>query len=210
MSRGSRPTALPPHAPGMRVGLLGGTFNPAHEGHRLASLTALRRLQLDAVWWLVTPGNPLKDNRRLPPLPLRVAQARAAVRHPRIAVTGVEAAIRTRYTWDTVRWLRRRLPGLRLVWLMGADNLAGFHRWRRWRDIAGLVPIAVIDRPGATLRAARSRAGLALARHRLGEEEAGRLADADPPAWAFLHGPRSALSSTALRAVDNPSPAGRS
>lgn len=192
---------LPPHAPGLRIGLFGGSFNPAHEGHRLASLTALSRLQLDFVWWLVTPGNPLKDNSALPQLRQRIAQAETIAADRRIRVTGVEAALRTRYTADTLRALVRRCPGVHFVWLMGADNLAGFHRWNEWRAIARTMPIAVIDRPGSTHRAVASPAAKWLSRRRLPEREAAALAGMTPPAWTFLHGKRSTLSSTALRAA---------
>ncbi|MHB2169505.1 nicotinate-nucleotide adenylyltransferase [Alsobacter sp. R-9] len=195
-----RAAALPPHGRGLRIGLLGGSFNPPHEGHLLLSRTALRRLRLDAVWWLVTPGNPLKDNAGLPSLAARMEAARRLATDRRIVVTGFEAAIGTRYTFDTVRYLTRRCPGVRFVWLMGADNLASFHRWQRWRGIARLVPIAVIDRPGTTLRATRSRAAALLARDRVDETDAALLPLLPPPAWVFLHGPRSTLSSTALRA----------
>ena len=190
---------LPPHAPGLRIGLYGGSFNPPHAGHLHVSLLALRRLRLDRLWWLVTPGNPLKDTGGLPPTARRIAAARALTRHPRIAVTGLEGEIRTRYTLDTLRYLVRRCPDIRFVWIMGADNLGQFARWRGWREIAELMPVAVIDRPGWTLRATHARAAQALARHRLDERAAPRLADASPPAWVFLHGPRSNLSSTALR-----------
>ena len=192
---------LPRHEAGNRIGLLGGSFNPAHSGHRLLSLVAFRRLRLDAVWWLVTPGNPLKDASGLPPLDVRMAQASAVARHPRIHIAGFEAEIGTRYTYDTLLWLRRRVPRVRFVWLMGADNLRQFDRWRRWRDIARLVPIAVVDRPGSSLKAMSSRAGLWLAPCRLAEGAAGGLAEARPPAFVFLHGPRSKQSSTALRAA---------
>jgi nicotinate-nucleotide adenylyltransferase len=184
----------------MRIGLLGGSFNPAHQGHLLASETALRRLGLDRVWWIVTPGNPLKDNAGLPPLAERIAAARAVAQDPRIDVTGFEAAIGTRFTYDTLAYLGRRCPGVNFVWLMGADNLASFHRWQRWRLIAGLMPIAVIDRPGSTLKASRSAAAVALARRRLDESDAVLLPGAATPAWTFIHGRRSPLSSTALRA----------
>jgi nicotinate-nucleotide adenylyltransferase len=190
---------LPRHAPGMRIGLIGGSFNPPHAGHRLASLTALKRLALDRVWWLVTPGNPLKDVAALPPLAARMAAARALARHPRIDVSGFEAAIGTRYTYDAIAYLVRRCPGVRFVWIMGGDNLATFHRWRKWRDIALLVPLAVVDRPGETLRAAQAKAAVVLASARLGEGLGHRLADAPLPAWMMLHGPRSPLSSTQLR-----------
>ena len=190
---------LPRHAPGMRIGLLGGSFNPAHQGHVLLSLTALRRLGLDRVWWMVTPGNPLKDNLGLPPVADRVAAARRLMRHPRVDVTGFEAEIGTRFSYDTLAYLRQRCPGVRFVWLMGADNLAGFHRWQRWREMADLAPIAVIDRPGSTLRACRAPAAVALGAYRIDETDSRLLAGLRPPAWLFVHGPRSALSSTALR-----------
>ena len=183
----------------MRIGLFGGTFNPPHSGHRLVSTIALARLRLDAVWWLVTPGNPLKQNDGLPPLDTRMAAAEAMADHPRIAVTGVEAEIGTRFTFDTVAYLTRRCPGVKFVWIMGADNLANFHRWQRWRDIAALAPIAVIDRPGSTLKAVNSRGGAWLTPYRLDESDAGLLADAVPPAFTFIHAQRSDMSSTELR-----------
>lgn len=193
---------LPPAARGLRIGLFGGSFNPAHQGHVLASLTALRRLGLDAVWWLVTPGNPLKNNRGLPELSVRVDAARALVRrHPGIHVTGVEARLGTRFTAQTLAALKRRCPGARFVWLMGADNLAQFDRWRGWRRIAAMMPIAVIDRPGATHKAVRSRAAVALERWRMDETDAVLLPTEPPPAWLFIHGRRSNLSSSALRAA---------
>jgi nicotinate-nucleotide adenylyltransferase len=190
---------LPLHAPGLAIGLFGGSFNPAHEGHRAASLIALKRLGLARVWWLVSPGNPLKDTRILASLEARIAIARNVARHPRIAVTGIEALIGTRYTYETIAYLKRHCPGVRFVWIMGSDNLAGFHHWKRWRDIASLVPIAVIDRPGSTLKALHSPAGVALAPYRHDESDSLLLPRAVPPAFVFLHGPRSPLSSTALR-----------
>lgn len=192
---------LPRHAPGLRIGLLGGSFNPPHEGHRLLSQVALRRLGLDAVWWLVTPGNPLKDTRGLAPLDRRIAAARQVAGDPRIMVTGVEAEIGTRYTVETLRYLKRRCEGVNFVWLIGADNAPGFHRWRRWQDIAGLVPIAIVDRPGASLAAMRSRFAARFAAWRLPEARAAALAGMNPPAWCFIHDVRSAQSSTALRAA---------
>lgn len=192
---------LPLATAGLRVGLFGGSFNPAHGAHLAASLLAMRRLGLDRVWWLVTPGNPLKDNRALPPLEARVALARAVARHPRIDVTGFEADLGVRYTYETVAFLVRRLPQVRFVWIMGADNLARFDRWQRWRAIADLVPIAVVDRMGNSLAATASCAAQALARYRLDEREAPLLAGLDPPAWVFLHGLKSPLSSTGIRAA---------
>jgi len=192
---------LPPHAPGMRIGLFGGTFDPPHAAHFAASVLAMKRLHLDRVWWLVTPGNPLKDTRGLQPLAQRLAAARALARHPRIDVSGLEAVIRTRYTYDTVKYLVRRCPGVRFVWIMGADNLRSFYRWQNWRGIAALLPLAVVDRMGSSLYAASGRAAQALARHRLPERFAGVLADRKPPVWVYLHGLKSPLSSTALRAL---------
>jgi nicotinate-nucleotide adenylyltransferase len=190
---------LPPHGPGLRIGLYGGTFNPPHAGHWHVSLLALKRLRLDRVWWLVTPGNPLKERVSLPSTADRVAAVRRLAADPRIDVTGFEADIRSSYTVDTLRWLASRCPGPAFVWIMGADSLAGFHRWKGWAEIAGLMPLAVVDRPGWTLRATQSRAAQALAPYRWPEAEAGGIAGADAPAWVMLHGPRSHLSSTALR-----------
>jgi nicotinate-nucleotide adenylyltransferase len=190
---------LPPHARGLRIGLYGGSFNPPHAGHRHVTLMALRRLALDRVWWLVTPGNPLKELGGLPPTAARMAAALRLARHPRIAVTGFEETIGARYTLDALGYVLEHAPEARFVWLMGADNLAQFHRWRGWRRIAELLPFAVVDRPGWTLRATRSRAALALGRYRLPEAEAPSLAVRRPPAWVFLHGPLSSLSSTVLR-----------
>jgi nicotinate-nucleotide adenylyltransferase len=195
----SGPVRLPPLASGQKIGLFGGSFDPPHEGHRAASLLALKRLGLDHVWWLVSPGNPLKDTRRLAPLAERVAAARRLAQHPRITVTDFEACAGTRFTYDTIAYLKRRAPTCHFVWLMGADNFINFHRWKRWREIADLVPLAIIDRPGSTLKAAHSQAAKALEGARLEESDASLLPLCAPPAFVFLHGPRSPLSSTALR-----------
>src|SRR5712672_741722 len=192
---------LPPHAAGMRIGLFGGTFDPPHDAHLGACLIAMKRLDLDRVWWLVTPGNPLKDTRGLAPLAERIVAAQALAHHPRIDVTGVEAQIGTSYTYETIAYLRRHCPGVRFVWIMGADNLRSFHRWQKWRGIAGMVPIAVIDRLGPSLRATGSVAAQALGHRRVRESEAASLLSRRPPAWVLLHGLKSPLSSTALRAV---------
>ncbi|WP_244631118.1 nicotinate-nucleotide adenylyltransferase [Aureimonas sp. ME7] len=190
---------LPPAPAGARIGLFGGSFNPPHEGHLLVAETALRRLGLDRLWWIVTPGNPLKAGRPLAPLAERIAACRDLARDRRIVVTGFEAAHRIRYTADMVELVRARRPNARFVWVMGADNLAGFHLWQSWRAIAQSLPIAVIDRPGATLAPMSSRAARTLWRHRLDERDAPLLPFAAPPAWVFLHGRRSTLSSTAVR-----------
>ena len=189
----------PPFAPGQRIGVLGGSFNPPHAGHVLVSELALRKLGLHRVWWLVTPGNPLKSPTELAPVSERLVAARALIRDPRIVVTDVEAQLRFRFTCDTLDWLRKRTPGVDLVWIMGADNLRQFHLWRRWREIAAAMPMLVVDRPGSTLRAAFGHAGATLAAKRIPDRDARLLPSAAPPAWLFLHGPRSALSSTLLR-----------
>ncbi len=190
---------LPRFAPGMTIGLFGGSFNPPHAGHRLVTLTALRRLGLSRVWWIVTPGNPLKDTKALPPQAARMAASRRLMPEPMIDITGFESEIGTRYTLDTLRYLKRRCRNVRFIWIMGADNLAQFHLWQGWREIARLMPIAIIDRPGATLRAMASPAAKVLASRRHSESTAHRLPRLTPPAWIFLHGPRSSQSSTALR-----------
>lgn len=195
-------TELPLSGRGMRIGLFGGSFNPIHDGHRLVVEETLRRLRLDALWVMVTPGNPLKSHGDLAPLAERVEAARAALDDPRIRVTGFEAAHGFTYSWQTVRFLTRTLPDRRFVWIMGADNLAGFHHWERWRHIAAMVPMAVYVRPGSSRLAPVSRAATYLARWRVDEEDAGRLASMRPPAWVYLHGRQSSLSSSAIRAAD--------
>lgn len=191
---------LPPRAPGMRIGLYGGSFNPAHLGHRHVTLMALRRLGLDRVWWLVSPGNPLKNRNALAPIAERCAAARRIASHPRIAVTGLEAELGIRFTVQTLRYLTRRCAGVHFVWIMGADSLGSFHRWKGFGEIAQLMPIAVIDRPGSTMTPLSARAARRLAAARLPEAAASTLALRRPPAWTFLHGPRSTLSSTEIRA----------
>ena len=202
-------TRLPRVAPGMRIGLYGGSFNPPHAGHRHVSLMALKRLGLDRVWWIVTPGNPLKDPGNSPRWRCVCGDARQVSDDPRIDVTAFEEDIGARYTVDTLAYLKRRFPDVHFVWIMGADNLAGFHRWRGWRRIAGMMPMAVIDRPGWTLKAVRSKSAIALSRSRIREADARALPDLAPPAWVFLHGPRSHLSSTELRRLRRTSATGR-
>lgn len=192
----------PDATPGQRIGLMGGTFNPPHEAHLANSELALRRLELDRVWWLVTPGNPLKSHSSLPPPEERLEASRQLARHPDIRVTGFEAALGTAYTDETLRFLKARFPGVRFVWIMGGDNLAGFHRWQNWRAIAAAMPIAVIDRPGWRHRALASPAARALARYRLPDEKAAQLATRKPPTWVYLSNKLLPHSSTAIRSGD--------
>ena len=191
---------VPPHARGQRIGLFGGSFNPPHEGHRATSLLAMRRLRLDAVWWLVSPGNPLKDHSALPSLEDRMAAAERVAAHPRIVVSGMERGLGSSFTCDVVTALTRRCPGVRFVWIMGSDAFVEFHRWRRWRLIAATLPLGIVDRPGSTLSAASGPAARALRASRLREADAALLPAMAPPAYVFLHGKRSPLSSTGLRA----------
>jgi nicotinate-nucleotide adenylyltransferase len=177
-------------ADGLRIGLLGGSFDPAHEGHLYVSDVARKALKLDQVWWLVTPGNPLKPDPGA--IQTRMAQAKLVAREPWITVTGIEAALHTRYTVDTVASLQRRFPRLQFVWLMGSDNLLQFSRWHRWRAVAARIPIAVVRRPGsvlAPLHAPLARM-LGVSRH-LGPA----------PSLVVLDGRRSPQSSTAFRAL---------
>jgi nicotinate-nucleotide adenylyltransferase len=184
--------AIPFYTNGMRVGLLGGSFNPPHAAHRAISLFAIKRLKLDRVWWLLT----------LHGLSERANAAREVADDPRIDISCLEAVIGTRYTVDTIIHLRRRVSGVHFVWIMGADNLAQFHRWKDWRRIAAEVPIAVIDRPPQSFRALAAPAAQALARYRMPENQAARLADQQAPAWVFLTGMKLNLSSTGLRNPD--------
>lgn len=189
-----------PHAEsGNRIGIFGGSFNPPHSGHRLVAETALKRLQLDQVWWVVTPGNPLKNHNGLSPLEQRIELVACRARHPRMKVTAFEAVLGSSYTAQTVEMLRVLRPNLRFVWVMGADNLADFHRWKDWRSIARLVPIAVVDRPGASLSALSAPMAKAFEKQRLPERDAGHIASRKPPVWTFVHAPLDETSSTDLR-----------
>ena len=183
-------------ADGLRIGLLGGSFNPAHAGHLYVSETALKRLELDSIWWLVSPGNPLKDDTAMAPLAMRLQSARQIAAHePRIHVSALEETLHTIYTIDTVKALRRRFPNVDFVWLMGSDNLEQFSRWRRWQALARLVPIAVVQRPGTILAALNAP----LVR-RFGMRRETRLG-LKPPAVTILDGARHFESATRLRAL---------
>lgn len=182
----------------MRIGLLGGSFDPAHDGHVNITETAMRAFRLDRIWWLVTPGNPLKE-RGPAPMAERIAGARRLLTDPRVIVTGIEAQLQTRMTADTVATLRHLYPKVHFVWLMGSDNLVQFHQWERWREIAAMVPIGVLARPGSRLAARNSVAAQVLRPWRLPVEQAGSLASRRPPAWVQLDLPMSKLSSTELR-----------
>jgi len=184
-----------------RIGLLGGSFNPAHEGHRHVSLEALRRLGLDEVWWLVSPQNPLKSDTGMEPLATRLARAKRIAHHSRIKVEAPELALGTRFTLDTVRALKRVYPRARFVWLMGADILPQLVRWQDWRQLFAAIPIAAFARPGWSYSALQSSAPRAFARHRLNAEHARLLADSVPPAWCFIPGRLDTHSATAIRAV---------
>ena len=187
-------------SPGQRIGLLGGSFNPAHQGHCEISLEALRRLNLDQVWWLVSPQNPLKPVAGMAPLEERLAGAREAAADPRILVTPLEDALGTVYTAETVAALTARFPKVRFVWLMGADNLIEFSDWKDWPEIFRTVAIAVFDRPSYSSRALGAKAARRFARHRLAESAAKSLADKAPPAWVFIHQRLNPQSSTKVRA----------
>jgi nicotinate-nucleotide adenylyltransferase len=185
-------------APRLRIGLLGGSFNPAHEGHRAISREALKRLRLDRVWWLVSPQNPLKPTDQTADLEQRLAAARAIADHPRVIVTDLERRIGTRYTVDTLAWLTRRCRA-RFVWLIGADNMAQLPRWRRWQRLVRIVPIAVFDREPYSYLALAGRMASAYTGARLAERRAPVLAECPPPAWVYLRLRRHQASSTALR-----------
>jgi len=192
--------ARPPYVtPGQAIGLLGGSFNPPHVAHRMISEAALKRLGLDKVWWVVSPGNPLKRRVGTMPLGDRMALCREVAKNPHIVVTDFEKDLQAPYTASTLAFLKARSPLVRFVWIMGADNLASFDRWQRWREIFTMVPIVVVDRPGWRMKALASKAARAFAAARVPEVDAAGLALRPAPAWTFLSGPLSHLSSTALR-----------
>jgi nicotinate-nucleotide adenylyltransferase len=186
--------------PGMKVGLLGGSFNPAHEGHAHVAETAVARLGLDRVIWLVSPQNPLKSRHETAPLKARMASARRMAGRRGMIVSDLETRIGAQYTLDTLRILKARFPGVHFVWLMGADNLAGFHRWKGWVEIMNEVPVAVVSRPWAGLKSRFAPAARRFAAYRWPSARGRLLPYAAPPAWAYFRGPLNFNSSTALRA----------
>lgn len=187
---------------GMKVGVFGGSFNPAHDGHAHVAETAVRRLGLDRVIWLVSPQNPLKGAHETAPLERRLESARKVARGPRMIVSDFETRIGTAWTVDTLRALTQRRPGVRFVWLMGSDNLADFHRWRGWTDIMRLMPVAVVARPGSLLDSRTAPAAARFAGARVSADEARRLPYMAAPAWTYLTAPLNPRSSTAIRAAE--------
>ena len=185
--------------PGQKIGLLGGSFDPPHLGHVHITCEALKQFNLDAVWWLVSPGNPLK---KCAPAPLagRVRSARALVSHPNVFVTDIEARLGTRYTAQTLAALKSKYPKIRFVWLMGADNLAQLHCWQTWRTIMETVPIGVLARPGNRISARTSKAALTYRHARIKASNRHRMARMAAPAWCYVNIPLTAASSSAIRA----------
>lgn len=180
------------------IGLLGGSFDPAHQGHVHITREALKRFGLDRVWWLVSPGNPLKEHGPAP-LAQRMARARQIMQHPRVVVTDIEAQLGTRYTGETLAQLFAIYPGVQFVWLMGADNLAQFHRWQKWQQIARSLPIGVVARPGDRISARTSAAAKVFANARISGRASQLLGRAEPPAWSFVNVPMLDVSSSGIR-----------
>lgn len=199
---------IPYASPGQVIGLLGGSFDPAHAGHAHITREALKRFGLDQVWWLVSPGNPLKS--RVPAsVAERIAYARHIIDHPRVRVTGIEARLGTHYTAQTLRALQQLYPKQRFVWLMGADNLSQFHLWQDWKDIAERVPLGILARPGQQISARMSRAASLYAPYRIAGRHSQKLAFAGAPAWCFVNVPMMDVSSSAIRAAGGWSPQAR-
>jgi len=200
-ARGLKRRPQPKSSRRRRIGLFGGSFNPAHDGHRHISLTALNALGLDEVWWLVAPQNPLKPADGMAPIEQRLAQARIVARHPRLRVTDIEQRIGTRYTADTLDALVARFPRCQFVWIMGADNLVDIERWSRWTDIFARVPVAVFDRWPYARFARTSKPAIRYARYRLPAGTERRLVGMEPPAWVFVHCRLHPASATEMRAA---------
>ena len=192
-------TPFPIARPGQTIGLLGGSFDPAHDGHAHITREAMKRFGLGHVWWLVSPGNPLKSKGPAP-LTDRMARARAVMQHPRVTITDIEAQLNTRYTAQTLAALMDRYRGVRFVWLMGADNLAQFHRWQDWTWIMETVPVGVLARPGDRISARMSPAARVYRHYRISGRASQLLGRISAPAWCFVNVPMTAQSSTAIRA----------
>jgi nicotinate-nucleotide adenylyltransferase len=184
---------------GTKIGLYGGTFNPIHQGHIDVCLMALKKLDLDFIFLLVSPGNPLKENEGLPALKTRIEDAKSAINHPRIIVTGIEETLGTIYSVDTIKALKTLAPHSHFVWLMGADNMEQFHRWKDWHEIINLTPIAVLDRPLYSIAALKSQMAGIYARYRVSERAAKKLATLRAPAWSFISKPHHPANSTDIR-----------
>ncbi|AQX20948.1 nicotinate-nucleotide adenylyltransferase [Bartonella sp. CDC_skunk] len=187
------------------VGLFGGSFNPPHAGHLLVAKTAILRLRLNQLWWMITPGNPLKDCIQLPSLHKRMQLSSEFLNHPKIRVTGFEKTIGSKISVDTISYILKRYRRVHFVWVMGADNLATFHYWHRWRDIMSMIPVAIIDRPLARMSALSSPMARTYCYSRVDERVSTLLPFMAPPAWIYLHGPLSFQSSTKLRLEGNDS-----
>ncbi len=194
---------LPPYGDGQRIGLFGGSFNPAHTGHYKVALFALQRLQLDWVWWLVTPQNPLKGREETAAYEKRLPQTRSVARHPRFVVTDLENQMHAQYTAETVTRLKALCPTAKFIWIMGADSLASLHRWHHWMDIVETVPFAVLARPGYSIRALNGVAATRLAGRQIPAEAAAKTIDQPLPAWTFITMPLRKESSTAIRRAGN-------
>jgi nicotinate-nucleotide adenylyltransferase len=195
---------LPPFGPGQRIGLFGGSFNPAHRGHYMVALYALKRLKLDWVWWMVSPQNPLKDPRETGEYQARLHYARRVAKHPRFVVTDIEKQLRTKYTAQTLRELRPSFARAHFIWLMGADSLSNLHHWKNWTEIADTIPLAVLARPGFSLRALGSPAALRYEDVQVPPEFASEIVTRSAPAWVFVSMPLRKESSTAIRARRKP------
>ncbi len=196
------PNTMPKAGRGQTIGLLGGSFDPPHCGHVHITRQALKRFGLDRVWWLVSPGNPLKK-RGPAPLELRLEACRQIMRHPRVSITDIERRLGTRYTAQTIAALQLNFPDLKFVWLMGADNLASFHHWQDWEDIMARVPVGVLARPGDRISARRSIAAQRFDTARLKGPASQLLARSEAPRWCYINVPLNDTSSTALRAKGN-------
>ncbi len=192
------PYGLPYVARGQRIGLLGGSFDPPHEGHVHITKEALKRFDLDQVWWLVSPGNPLKDRGPVK-LARRMAAARAIMDHPRVHICDFESHVGTRYTSETLAVLQDKCPQARFVWLMGADNLAQFHRWKDWQEIMSRVPVGVLARPGDRIAARTAKAAQVFRHARLHPRQNRLLGQTAAPAWAFVNMPMRSISSSQIR-----------